>query len=163
MKIRVFIFIIFFFFCDLHSKEIYLDLEVDLPNKSSVSIVYHDKVNNFSQVDLERGVERKDVFDIVFFSNIKEAVEIILSSKNAEKEMFSFVEEDTEKCLSFSLFCMDNKKVIESGKAVYTQEAIKEPISKTISVGMRVPRVKGKNIISGQLSTHFTVILQHTG
>ncbi|MCH9617458.1 MAG: hypothetical protein SP4CHLAM5_08250 [Chlamydiia bacterium] len=163
MIIRAFTFFLFIFFCDLHAKDIYLDIEADLPNKSSVSIFYHNKINNFSAKDLESGITRKNVFDVVFFSNVKEAVEIILYSKDAQAEVFSFTEEKTESHLPFHLFCMHDKNQIENGQVIYAQENIIEPISKVISVGMRVPRIKGVDIAGGLLSTHFTVILKHTG
>jgi hypothetical protein len=163
MRIRAFTFLLFFLFCDLHAKDIYLDLEVDLPNKSSVTIFYHDKINNFSTKDLETGVTRKNVFDVVFFSNVKEAVEIVLYSEDAKAEAFSFIEDKTEKRLLFNLFCMHDKNQIQNGQVIYSQDTIVEPISKVISVGMRVPRVKSTAVVSGQLSTHFTVILKHIG
>ena len=163
VKIKVCLLAVFFFFCNLQAKDIYLDLEVDLPNRSSVSIHYHDQINHFSAGDLANGVTRKNVFDIVFFSNVKEPLEIILSSKDAEEDMFSFVEEKTKRRLPFNLFCMDGKSNIKNGTSLYSEDNIKGPISKVISIGMEVPKLQSKKGINGQLSTCFTVILQHIG
>lgn len=163
MNIKVCLFPVFLFFCNLQAKDIYLDLEVDLPNRSSISIDYHDKINHFSAGDLADGVTRKNVFDIIFFSNVKEPLEIILSSKDVEEDMFSFVEEKTKRRLPFNLFCMDDKRNIKNGTSLYSEDNMKGPISKVISVGMEVPKLRSGKGVNGQLSTRFTVILQHIG
>ena len=162
MLLRIFLSALFLFFCNLHAKNIYLDVEADLPNKSSVSIVYHDKINHFSPEDLHSGVVRKNVFDVHFFTNLKAPFEVILSSKDAEGEMFSFVEELSSKKLPFYLFGMEKGKVIENGGIIFSEDNLIKPVSKVISVGMRVPKIKVDGL-NGELFTHFTVTLQHTG
>lgn len=153
----------FLLFCNLHAKDIYLDLEVDLPNKSSVSIEYQDTVHQFSTEDIIHGSTREHVFDVVFYSNVKEGLEIVLSSKDMGKENFCFVENVRDRKIPFELFFTEGHHAVQNGEVIYKGEQLYEPVSKVISMGISLPASHTMDISAGRLSSHFTVILKHIG
>ncbi|MCH9620781.1 MAG: hypothetical protein S4CHLAM20_01850 [Chlamydiia bacterium] len=155
--------IIFLCFCRLHSKDLFFELEGEFPDRSMIKIEYQDKFMKFSPQELVKGVERKCVCHITFFSNIKDPLKILLHSKGANKNQFFFSEQEKDRKIVFHLFNTKNHSIISNNDVIFSQENIKEPVKKSLSLGVQIPVVSQHDILSGALSAQFSVILKHIG
>ena len=86
MFINFFCSLFFFSACYLQAKDIFIDLEGYLINRSSVCIYYYEDVNTFTPKELLEGVEKSNLCDIYIYSNLKQALEVVLSSKSIKWE-----------------------------------------------------------------------------
>ena len=160
MKLAYFLF--FICACHLQSKDVFLDLEGVYPNKSSVTIEYRDKVQVFSAKELVEGVERQKICDVIFYSNLKEAVELCVQSKT-DDDGFYLKEEEFDRKIPFFLFLSSDHSMIENGGVIFSQAHIQEPIRHTMSLGVNIPGINKSGGFNGALSAQFTIILKHIG
>jgi len=147
--------------CNLHCKGLTIDLEAEFPDKSTISVFYFDQVQNFSMKEMLDGIERDHVCDVIFYSNTKQFVELILSSKDKQDSFFCFKHQ--EKKIPFYLMKKGSKEQVFNGSIIYTSTQIKEPINTVISLGICVPSVDKSAVIGGDFSTFFTINLKHIG
>jgi hypothetical protein len=158
---RICVLCLYLLFCNLHCKGLTIDLEAEFPDKSTISVFYFDQVQNFSMKEMLDGVEKDHVCDVIFYSNTKEPVEVILSSKDKIDSFFCFKNE--EKKIPFYLTKKSTKEQVFNGSTIYLSTHTKEPINTVISLGICVPSVDKSLVIGGDFSTFFTINLKPIG
>lgn len=161
------IFCFFTFVCFLHSnlypKDLFVDLEASIPNRSTVYVRYTDEIAHFSPRELLRSVYRDHVCDVVIFSNLKNPIQVFISSKESRGSAFAFTDSLGQKEMKFFLFDKGKKTTITNGSLLYSQAVVKEPITKIIPLGLKMLKVPKDQIISDTFSTNFTVLLKNIG
>ncbi len=152
---------LYLIFCNLNCKGLTIDLEAEFPDKSTISVFYFDQVQNFSMKEMLVGVEKDHVCDVIFYSNTKQPVELILSSKDKKDSFFCFMNQ--EKKIPFYLIKKSTKEQVFNGSTIYSSTNSKEPINTVISLGICIPSVEKTMVTGGDFSTFFTINLKPLG
>jgi len=155
--------LLFFYFCALHSKEVVFELEGEFPNLSTIKIMYLEQRQDISREDLLAGIEKGEVCTIEFFSNMKDPLDVILTSKSAIETTFFFNSEEKGKKVPFYLFNSKDHKNIKDGDVIFSQGALKEPTKQVLTLGMKIPSVSKSKMIAGAFSSQFSVTLKDIG
>ncbi len=158
---RFFLISLYLLFCNLHSKGLIIDLEAEFPDKSTISVFYFEQVQNFSMKEMLNGIKKDHVCDVIFYSNTKQPVELILSSKDKEDSYFCFMNQ--AKKIPFYLIKKSTKEHVFNGSTIYSSTNSKEPINTVISLGICVPCVEKTMVTGGDFSTFFTINLKPIG
>lgn len=154
---------LFFLHSNLYPKDIFVDLEASIPNRSTVYVQYLEKMPHFSPRELLQGTVKDHVCDVVIFSNLINPIEVFISSENGRGRTFCFEDEHGKKEMKFYLFDKEHRKSISNGDMLFSQSIVKEPISKVIPLGLQMLKVPKDQIISDTFSTNFTVLLKNIG
>jgi hypothetical protein len=148
----------------LIAKEINIDLKGVVSDKSSIVIQYNIANFNFSYESFAKDMIYDNVFSIVFNTNLKSGGELEVFSENSlMQDGFAFCDRNQSAMFKFYFYSSESGLGYGNRDVIFSWVDIKEPISKVISMGIKVPKIDSIDFNTTDLQMGFTIRLKNIG